>query len=84
MRLDNTDDRSVQEFFILPTFSYFGDYQVLLDLKSQITYKAGQGKLLITLNLDKEKLLELMDDFPEARKFYMERAYYRRLEFRRR
>jgi len=25
-----------------------------------------------------------MDDFPEARKFYMERAYYRRIEFRRR
>jgi hypothetical protein len=39
---------------------------------------------LITLNLDKDKLLELMDDFPEARKFYMERAYYRRIEFRRR
>ena len=84
MRIDKTDDRSFQEFFILPTFSYFGDYQILLDLKSQITYKAGQGKLLITLNLDKEKLLELMDDFPEARKFYMERAYYRRIEFRRR
>lgn len=25
-----------------------------------------------------------MDDFPEARKFYMERAWLRRIEFRRR
>lgn len=41
LRLDKNDDRSTQEFFILPTFSYFGDYQILLDLKSQITYKAG-------------------------------------------
>lgn len=41
LRLDKNDDRSIQEFFILPTFSYFGDYQILLDLKSQITYKAG-------------------------------------------
>jgi hypothetical protein len=69
---------------VLPTYSYFGDYQILFDLKSQIIYKAKENKLLITLCLDKEKLLELMDDFPEARKFYMERAWLRRLEFRRR
>jgi len=25
---------SMYEFFILPTFSYFGDYQILYDLKS--------------------------------------------------
>lgn len=40
--------------------------------------------MLITLCLAKDKLLELMDDFPEARKFYMERAWLRRIEFRRR
>ena len=27
-------------FFILPTYSYFGDYQILFDLKSQLGYKA--------------------------------------------
>ena len=69
---------------MLPTYSYFGDYQILFDLKSQIIYKAKENKLLITLCLDKEKLLELMDDFPEARKFYIERAWKRRIEFRRR
>ena len=75
------------EFFILPTYSYFGDYQILYDLKSQITYKAGDGnlnKLCITLCLKKNKLLEMMEDYPEARKFYMERSWQRRIEFRRR
>lgn len=83
MRLGQ-DLNSEQEFFVLPTYSYFGDYQILFDLKSQIIYKAKENKLLITLCLDKSKLLELMDDFPEARKFYMERAWLRRIEFRRR
>lgn len=83
MRLGQ-DPQSEQEFFVLPTYSYFGDYQILFDLKSQIIYKAKENKLLITLCLDKEKLLELMDDFPEARKFYIERAWLRRIEFRRR
>jgi hypothetical protein len=31
----------------------------------------------------KDKLLELMEDFPEARKYYFERAWERRIEFRR-
>ena len=69
---------------MLPTFSYFGDYQILYELKSQVQFKAGENKLLITMCLDKNKLLEMMEDYPEARKFYMERAWQRRIEFRRR
>lgn len=75
------------EFFILPTYSYFGDYQILYGLRSQISYKAGdsnQNRLCITLNLNKDVLLQMMDDYPEARKFYMERSWERRIEFRRR
>jgi len=35
MRLGQAnDEKSVQEFFVLPTFSYFGDYQILFELKS--------------------------------------------------
>ena len=78
------DPFTEHEFFVLPTYSYFGDYQILFDLKSQILYKAKENKLLITLCLEKEKLIELMEDFPEARKFYVERAWQRRIEFRRR
>lgn len=71
-------------FFILPTFSYFGDYQILYDLKSQLTYKSGEMGLLITMCLKKDKFIEIMNDYPEARKFYMDRAWKRRIEFRRR
>lgn len=77
-------DYSKFEFFILPTYSYFGDYQILYNLKSQLSYQAGDGKLLVTLCLKKQKLYQMMEDYPEARKFYMDRAWARRTEFRRR
>jgi hypothetical protein len=51
------DKSSEQEFFVLPTFSYFGDYQILFDLKSQITYRAKENKLLVMLCLKKDKLI---------------------------
>ena len=34
--------------------------------------------------LKKNKLKELMEDYPDAMRFYMQRAWYRRMEFRRR
>lgn len=68
------DSELSYEFFVLPTFSYLGDYQLLFDLKSQVNYTSGENKILITMCLSKAKLLELMEDYPEARKFYMERA----------
>ena len=81
-------------FFILPTYSYFGhtfrkvnrggDFQILYDLKSQLVYKSGESKHLITMCLKKSKLKELMDDYADAKAFYMKRAWHRRIEFRRR
>jgi len=56
----------------------------LYNLKSQILYKAGEDKLLITLCLSSEKFLDMMEEYPDARKFYMDRAWQRRMEFRRR
>ena len=47
-------------------------------------YKAKENKVLIALCLKKTKLLELMKAYPEARKFYIERSWLRRIEFRRR
>lgn len=82
-KVDDNDPTAEYEFFVLPTFSYFGDYQVLFGLQSQISFKAGENRVLICLCLRKEKLLELMDDFPEAKKFYYDRAWERRIEFRR-
>ena len=39
---------------------------------------------MITLCLDKKIFLELMEEYPEARKLYVERAWLRRIEMRRR
>ena len=72
------------EFFILPTYSYFGDYQILYNLKSQILFKSGESKHLITMCLKNSKLKELMEDYPDACKFYRARAWHRRIELRRR
>ena len=75
------------EFFILPTFSYFGDYQILYDLKSQITYKAANDKkykLLIGLSLSRDNLMNLMQEYPDARQYYFTVAFERRTEIRRR
>jgi hypothetical protein len=72
------------DFFILPTYTYFGDFQILYDLKSQLVYKSGESKHLITMCLKKGKLKELMDDYADAKAFYMKRAWHRRIEFRRR
>lgn len=80
---DDAIDHDYQ-FFTLPTFSYFGDYQILYNLKSQIQYKADKCALLICLCIKKDILMELMETYPDARKFYFERAWDRRTEFRRR
>jgi hypothetical protein len=53
-------------------------------LKSQITYKSGEVKIAMMLCLKKEKLIELMEDYPDSRKFYMDRSWKRRSEFKRR
>jgi signal-transduction protein with cAMP-binding, CBS, and nucleotidyltransferase domain len=84
IKLDAEDPESDQQFFILPTFSYFGDYQILFDLRSQVIYKNASHKVLISLCLSKDILFTLMENYPEARKFYMQRAWLRRIEFRRR
>ena len=62
-------------FFVLPTFSYMGDYQILFDLKSQLAYKADKCSLLVTFCIKKKVFLNMIEDYPEARRFYMERAW---------
>lgn len=71
------------EFFVLPTYSYFGDFQILMNLRSQIVYKSGENEHTYCMCLKKSKFLKLLEDYPDAKKFYHERAYDRRIEFRR-
>lgn len=72
------------KFFILPTYSYFGDYQILYNLRSQIIYKADESCLLVCLCIKKSTFLKIMENYPDAREFYMTRSWDRRKEMRRR
>jgi hypothetical protein len=69
-------------FLTLPTLSYFGDYQILFDLKSQHQFRSGPKRNLL-MCLKASKFKELMEDYPLANKFYCDRAFKRRIEFRR-
>ena len=84
--IDHHNGREITEyqFFILPSLSFFGDYQILYDLNSQARYKSGDNTITRTMNLSQEVLIKLMDNYPQARQFYMKRAWERRKEFRRR
>jgi hypothetical protein len=74
------------EFLILPTYSYFGDYQIFGNHRSQVRFKAADGdlsKILMTLTIPKERFLTLMSYFPEARDYYKPKAEARRIEYKR-
>lgn len=44
------------KFFELPTYSYFGDYQIIFNLKSQICYKSGDNDHTYAMCLKKSVL----------------------------
>tara|TARA_B110000285_G_scaffold52117_1_gene59312 strand:+ start:371 stop:571 length:201 start_codon:yes stop_codon:yes gene_type:complete len=53
------ESNQMAEFFILPTYSYFGDFNILMNLRSQIQYKAAEGdlgKITVLMTLDKQVL----------------------------
>ena len=71
------------EFLLLPTYSYFGDYQLILNLRSQIVYKSGDHDITYTMCIKRSRFLKLLEEYPDAKRFYVQRAVDRRVEFRR-
>lgn len=72
------------EYFTLYSSNFFGDYQILLGLKSTECYKAGMNSDNIYCHcIKKKKLLDLMSTFPVAHSIFTDRATKRRIEFRR-
>lgn len=71
------------EFFTLYSTNYFGDYQILLGLRSSECYKSSMDRATYTHCLKKKDLLDLMTTFPEAKAVFTERARKRRIEIRR-
>ena len=71
------------EFFTLHPSNYFGDYQILMDLRASECYKSSVDSATYTHCLKKKDLQDLMVTFPDAKATFVERARLRRIEFRR-
>ena len=70
------------EYFQLPKFTYFGDYQLILNYRSRECY-CTNNKAANMMCIGRKVLLELLDKFPEVKQQFTERAKKRRIEFRR-
>lgn len=75
-------EKDENEFFNFYPTNYFGDYQILLGLKSSESYKASAHGTYCHC-IKKKRLLDLMSSFPNSHLIFKERAVQRRTEFRR-
>ena len=66
MWLDHSNGKTTSsyQFFVIPTYSYFGDYQILFNLNSQIMFKSGPNSLCRTMCINSDNLMNLMQKFP--------------------
>lgn len=67
----------------LPKLSYFGEYQVALNLKSAFVYRSNSNEETATMCIMNTVFLELIERYPRVKKHFEEVAKLRRNEFRR-
>jgi len=78
------NQKDENEYFVLYSSNFFGDYQILLGLKSTECYKASSFNSNTMCHcIKKKKLLDLMSTFPVAHSIFTDRATKRRIEYRR-
>lgn len=75
--------KAVNEYFSLPKFTYFGDYQILLGHKASECYTSDAKETTKLMCIKKKVLKDLLKKFPEVGDYYMQRARMRRIEFKR-
>ena len=75
--------KDMNEYFKLYSTNYFGDYQIMLGLRSSESYKSSVENQTFTFCLKKKDLQDLISTFPDAKNLFLARAYKRRVEFRR-
>mmetsp|Transcript_4810 Transcript_4810/g.4463 ORF Transcript_4810/g.4463 Transcript_4810/m.4463 type:complete len:153 (-) Transcript_4810:304-762(-) len=72
----------LNSFMKLPQYSYFGDYQVLYDLHSNIVFKTGtEYQLTRFMCIKKKVFLALCELYPTTAENLRIRALERRFEF---
>ena len=86
---DHRGERHKMHIVNLPVCSWYGDFQILLDLESSFQLEAGSSKknssyganIVQVYKLKGDTLLELAQDYPLFRRFLVVRATRRRSQF---
>ena len=72
----------ISDFMLLPPFSIFGDYQILCDIKSNITFRtAKHSPQTRFMCVDRKVFLNLCDLFPVTQENLRERGMQKRLHY---
>lgn len=71
------------EIIELPQNSFFGEYQIVLKLKSMFIYKSNDGEDTSTMCINKAILSQLLDEYPKIKAYWTEKGKERRREFAR-
>ena len=86
---DHRDERIKMHIVNLPVRSWFGDYQIMLNLESSFQLEAGKshknshyGKYIVQVyKINAEALLDIAQEYPLFRRFLLMRATKRRSHF---
>jgi hypothetical protein len=68
------DVKDVAEYFRLYKSNYFGDYQIILGHVSSECYKSSIDSPTYTFCLKKNRFLDLLSTFPDAKRIFTDRA----------
>lgn len=90
---ENARGNKQKPILYLPKYSYFGDFQILFDLKSNMVYKTLECSLddnknfqeqlpdILFMCVEKSKIKQLIELFPQTAENIKERARERRIRF---
>jgi signal-transduction protein with cAMP-binding, CBS, and nucleotidyltransferase domain len=67
----------------LPRYSYFGDYQIFLDARSNVSYQACVDQEVVCYIIHKDKFLHALQMHDKHTGFFMKRALATRRMFKR-
>jgi hypothetical protein len=71
------------ELIELPQNSFFGEYQIVFNLKSMFIYKSNEREDTSTMCINKNVLSHLLEEYPKIKSYWEETGMERRREFTR-
>lgn len=80
---DKESQSRYMEIVSLPPNSFFGEYQIVLKLKSMYIYKSDDDSDTSTMCIKRQVLQQLLDEYPKIKEYWEEKSHERRKEFRR-